>query len=277
MGIKLKHLISEKFELDLEIGDTILRGKFKNKPIVVKDFGVDDKGQPTINGKKMLSFRIKKLIPKKKSIKLKEIKDVDSISFSPDIKLKHQKRMDDNSGIFAGFDVSQFKSNPPSRNSSPETLSELQSLETIISDLDVKKADDIEKYFKAYLEGIGLKYPKEEVESLLDDTRGILYKLKYFYNRPRPAQVAKALGLRFHTEPLDTANTPSYPSGHSTQGRLIGKFLATKYPDHSDDIMKISDEISNARLVAKVHFPSDSAFGLDLGDALFKYFNRRKL
>ena len=78
--MKLKDILKEKFELDLEVGDTILRGKFKNKPVVVKSFGVDDKGQPTINGKKMLSFRIKKLMPKKKSIKLKEIKDVDSIT-----------------------------------------------------------------------------------------------------------------------------------------------------------------------------------------------------
>ena len=62
--IKLKDILNEKFEIDVEIGDTILRGKFKNKPVVVKDFGVDDKGQPTINGKKMLSFRIKKLMPK---------------------------------------------------------------------------------------------------------------------------------------------------------------------------------------------------------------------
>ena len=39
MGIKLKDIISEKFEIDLEVGDTILRGKFKNKPVVVKDIG----------------------------------------------------------------------------------------------------------------------------------------------------------------------------------------------------------------------------------------------
>jgi len=70
--ISLKGILTEKFELDLEIGDTILRGKFKNKPVVVKDFGVDDKGQPTINGKKMLSFRIKKLMPKYKDAKITE-------------------------------------------------------------------------------------------------------------------------------------------------------------------------------------------------------------
>jgi hypothetical protein len=66
--IKLKDILTEKFEIDLEVGDTILRGKFKNKPVIVKSFGTDDKGQPTINGKKMLSFRIKKLMPKKESV-----------------------------------------------------------------------------------------------------------------------------------------------------------------------------------------------------------------
>ena len=66
--IKLKDILAEKYEIDLEVGDTILRGKFKNKKVVVKEFGVDDKGQPTINGKKMLSFRIQKLMPKKESV-----------------------------------------------------------------------------------------------------------------------------------------------------------------------------------------------------------------
>ncbi len=63
--VKLKDILTEKYEIDLEIGDTILRGKFKNKPVVVKDIGTDEHGQPTVNGKKMLSFRIKKLMPKK--------------------------------------------------------------------------------------------------------------------------------------------------------------------------------------------------------------------
>ena len=74
--IKLKDILTEKYEIDLEIGDTILRGKFKNKPVVIKDFGFDDKGQPTINGKKMLSFRIKKLMPKKEAANFTEMKMV---------------------------------------------------------------------------------------------------------------------------------------------------------------------------------------------------------
>ena len=46
--------------IDLQIGDTILTGRFKNKKVVVKEFGVDDKGQPTVNGRPILKFRIPK-------------------------------------------------------------------------------------------------------------------------------------------------------------------------------------------------------------------------
>ena len=66
MSIKtLRQLIRETLELDLEIGDVILTGKFKNKRTVIKKFGKDDLGQPTINDRP-LNFRIEKLLPKEK-------------------------------------------------------------------------------------------------------------------------------------------------------------------------------------------------------------------
>jgi len=63
---QLEDIINEALELDLDIGDVILTGKFKNKRKVVKDLGKDDLGQPTINGMKVLNFRIEKLMPKDK-------------------------------------------------------------------------------------------------------------------------------------------------------------------------------------------------------------------
>ena len=59
--------------LDIQIGDTILTGRFKNKRVVVKEFGKDAKGQPTVNGRPMLNFRIQKLMPPKEDKKKKEI------------------------------------------------------------------------------------------------------------------------------------------------------------------------------------------------------------
>ncbi len=61
---ELRRIIAEALDLDIDVGDVILTGRFKNKRTVVKEIGVDDLGQPTVNGMKALSFRIEKLMPK---------------------------------------------------------------------------------------------------------------------------------------------------------------------------------------------------------------------
>ena len=49
--------VNEAITLPVEIGDTLLMGKFKNKKVVVKSIGKDEHGLPTINGKKVVTFR----------------------------------------------------------------------------------------------------------------------------------------------------------------------------------------------------------------------------
>jgi|TARA_Y100000310_G_scaffold192924_2_gene192838 hypothetical protein len=63
---QIRQIIAEELALDLEVGDIILTGRFKNKRTVVKKLGTDDLGQPTVNGMKVLAFRIEKLMPKEK-------------------------------------------------------------------------------------------------------------------------------------------------------------------------------------------------------------------
>jgi hypothetical protein len=52
--------IGEKIEIPIEIGDTVLGGRFKNKKIVVKKIGKNKKGDITINDKPLLKFRLVK-------------------------------------------------------------------------------------------------------------------------------------------------------------------------------------------------------------------------
>lgn len=52
--------LKEAITLPVEIGDTLLMGKFKNKKVVVKSIGKDEHGMPTINGKKVVTFRLVK-------------------------------------------------------------------------------------------------------------------------------------------------------------------------------------------------------------------------
>ena len=81
----MKKLLTEgkkylnEIKLDIKVGDILLGGKFKNKRIVVKEIGTDELGQPTINGKSLLKFRIEKQLPdNKKSKESRENKDEDN-------------------------------------------------------------------------------------------------------------------------------------------------------------------------------------------------------
>lgn len=49
---------NEAITIPIEIGDTVLGGKFKNKRIVVKSIDTNEKGDITINGKPLLKFRL---------------------------------------------------------------------------------------------------------------------------------------------------------------------------------------------------------------------------
>ncbi|MFH1421332.1 MAG: hypothetical protein ABIH42_01240, partial [Planctomycetota bacterium] len=61
--------------LDINVGDICLGGRFKNHRFTVKDIGTDQHGQPTINGRPILKFRIEKLMSKK------EIKEMRKAEF----------------------------------------------------------------------------------------------------------------------------------------------------------------------------------------------------
>ena len=54
---------NEDINIPVEIGDTFYMGKFKNKKTVIKKIDKDETGMPTINGKKVVTFRIQE--PKK--------------------------------------------------------------------------------------------------------------------------------------------------------------------------------------------------------------------
>jgi hypothetical protein len=56
-GKKNKKIYTEDVNVDVDKGDTVLMGKFKNKKVTVKNIGTDDHGMPTINGKQATTFR----------------------------------------------------------------------------------------------------------------------------------------------------------------------------------------------------------------------------
>jgi hypothetical protein len=63
---QLRRIIEEAMILDIEPGDVILTGRFKNKRTIVKTVSFDEYGHPTVNGRSILKFKIEKLLPREK-------------------------------------------------------------------------------------------------------------------------------------------------------------------------------------------------------------------
>jgi hypothetical protein len=172
--------------------------------------------------------------------------------------------------MFENFDYSNFKNMPPPKDGSLRSLSEIKDLQKIPIDKDfINKRDDIYGSFKELADNKNINIDKKEVDKLADGSASIILKLKKYYNRPRPKDQAKQYGIDLENVELASMKTPSYPSGHSAQGILIGNYLADKYNDN--DFKKVGNEISDARNVARAHYKSDSDMGKKLGEAMYNY------
>jgi len=151
-----------------------------------------------------------------------------------------------------------------------ETKKELESMKGIMADaylsMDfIRRADeDILSLFIMCCEelGIDIFYDlKRDLEQTMKDSSVAIMKLKYFYNRPRPYQVAKKMGVDFNPMDSVSAETPSYPSGHAVQSLLIASKLAKVFPHCMKRFFKLANDIAWSRVQAGYHFPSDVHYG----------------
>jgi len=110
---------------------------------------------------------------------------------------------------------------------------------------------------------------KEELEKIILSTKIIntIMLYKNIYNRARPSQVAPEI-INKKLLNSKTASTPAYPSGHAFQAYYLAKILTKKFPQKEKELMKIADRVSDARIIAGLHYPSDKYFAYWLVDKL---------
>ena len=208
-------------------------------------------------------------------IKLKTLlrEGLKDMVFGKTIKPRHKKRMDQKVTLFN--ENPKLTITPPPANDSQKTKSEIHYLlaynDGVIDRKVVKEYDDIIKPFMSAVEKNGVQVSSDELTQIFMESSKFIIQLKYKFNRPRPYQIAEHYGIEdFKRHKLDTANTPSYPSGHALQGRLIALMLSEKDPYNENQYMEISKNISESRIMARVHFPSDKEYGEKLADELFE-------
>lgn len=99
----------------------------------------------------------------------------------------------------------------------------------------------------------------------------IIIHHKQHFDTLRPTQLAAKVGHPFVGDYLlKSAQTASYPSGHTTQAFYLAMFLSKMYPDLEADLFTLAQMVADSRIDRGVHFPSDNAAGKQLAEVLFE-------
>ena len=150
-------------------------------------------------------------------------------------------------------------------------MEEVKYLSNIEEDREfVEEHDKVSKVFGKLHEELGLEFNKDEAKKYNRESSKHIMELKYKYQRPRPHQIADFYGINLNGVDLDSMKTPSYPSGHATQGYLLGMIYSERYPQHRKEFMKLGEDIAESRIIGKAHFPSDKKAGIELAEKLFE-------
>jgi hypothetical protein len=179
--------------------------------------------------------------------------------------------------MFKNFNISPFKKIKPPGDNTFDAMQEVKALNKIPLDKKfVKKYDNIESAFKQTAKDNNIEdYDKKIAATLINDSAPVIIKLKKHFNRPRPKVAAAKMNIDMKDVDMDSMKTPSYPSGHSAQGMLIGKVLGDKYPKAKSAFNKTAKNISYSRRVAHAHYKSDSDMGDKLGIEMYNYTKKQ--
>ena len=115
---------------------------------------------------------------------------------------------------------------------------------------------------------------KEEAVSLVNainrDCLPLLMKLKFYFQRIRPYQLAYYYKLKLLPFVSYSSNTPAYPSGHALQSQLFAKVVGDKYPSLYKIVNAFAKDIQMSRLFMGLHYQSDIDFSIVIAEKIYE-------
>lgn len=167
-------------------------------------------------------------------------------------------------------------SDPPT-NDSRETTSDLTKViqlanNRIKKDIELVIATDKDPLilFDPLIKKNNLDFPYVEFREMYTFLKEMIKDLKFYYNRPRPYQLAKFYNQNIDVIHTKTHRTPSYPSGHTAYAALIASILSDKYPEYHDEFWNIVDQCGLGRIMQGVHFPGDNTASIEFVKRVYK-------
>lgn len=112
---------------------------------------------------------------------------------------------------------------------------------------------------------------EELIKDIVKDVQGLIYKLKFYYQRPRPRQIAQYYKLKLFPYKSFSAHTPSFPSGHCLQAMVILNVIGNKYPTEYPFCKELIEDITYSRVYLGHHFPSDNEGSREIARQILKH------
>jgi hypothetical protein len=179
-----------------------------------------------------------------------------------------------NATVFDKY-FSQFKETGFPENDSIKTYKELKVIqECMEKDFSSKSARvidiDVMAYYSNQFEKQGINVSQDLLKLIAGEISPLIMRLKMFYQRPRPFQVAWLGKIEILPWGSTSSLSPAYPSGHGAQSRFIALVLSEAFPEKKDWLMKLSEFVAYSRVCMGLHFPSDNVFGQAIAEYLFQ-------
>jgi len=142
---------------------------------------------------------------------------------------------------------------------------------TAEQDKSIADHDEVPFYaIKKYCDDNKMVFHKDEFKDIIYGATDTINYFKDKFDRKRPIEVDKTLD----TSPSKTNKTPSYPSGHAAQSRIVARYVAGKFPEHEAELIKAGNECGYGRVLAGFHYVSDYEAGNLLGEKMYKLMNK---
>lgn len=169
-------------------------------------------------------------------------------------------------------------------NSNQKTIYELKRIiESIKANKSKEKIEENLKYdtqtldvvFSEYCEKNKLKYDKDVFTSVINDILPLIAQIKYYYNRPRPYQLANYYKMPLY--PLVSSSSPSYPSAKALISYLFATIVCfkndistQKEKEKVENIAKFHSNICHSSINLGTHYPSDMEFSVLISKIIIK-------
>lgn len=175
----------------------------------------------------------------------------------------------------------KLKDFPFPANDSELVKDELNEMVDYTLSMATEENDQYLKRYKSYDRNIlhviisTFKQKGIDIESLCldinNDIQPLILNLKYFYQRPRPSQIAQYYNLGLYPIASHSAQSPSYPSATMATAFVVLTTISHRYPTHYSFCKEMIKDVALSRYCLGLNFNGDMDFAKTIAQEILKY------